>query len=274
MSESPKTPTFDEGITAQMKGDLEGAIAIFQQVIEQHPANAGAHHQLGRCFMKRGEFDKAIQSLEITIRIGPDRIAARLDLGTLYLAVKETSKAKAQFLKALSLSRSNVKALSGLGIVHYYEKDYGKAIAQFQEASTLNPANFASHLYLAKIYKTLGNASGIMEEALKAAAICHSLIKARPEQPEGYFFLGETFVLQEEYKAALQNYLIARDFSPKEAINFFAFGLYYSLIDNYLGIARCYKILGEKTYARYFVQLVLKLDPSNEDAKGFSLTTE
>jgi cytochrome c-type biogenesis protein CcmH/NrfG len=250
-----------------MKGDLESAISIFERVIEEHPANAAAHHQVGRCYMKRGDFSRAIQSLETTVRIGPDRIAARLDLGMLYLAAGATSKAKAQFLKALSLNRSNVKALSGLGIVHYHERDYGKAIAQFQEAGSLNPANFTSHFYLAKIYKALDNSAGALEEALKAAAICHGLIRARPEQPEGYFYLAETFALQEDCRPALQNYLIARNFSPKEATNFFAFGLHYSLVDNYLGIARCYKRLAEHSYARYFAQLILKLEPANEEAK-------
>ncbi|RJP14995.1 MAG: tetratricopeptide repeat protein [Candidatus Abyssobacteria bacterium SURF_5] len=264
-----KKPTFDDGLTAQMKGDLQSAISIFAKVIEEHPAHAAAHHQMGRCHMKRGDFSKAVQSLETTVRIGPDRVAARLDLGMLYLTAGVISKAKAQFLKALSISASNVKAMAGLGIVHYHERDYGKAIAQFQEACALNPTNFSAHFYLAKIHKLLENTSGAMEEALKAASICHGLIRARPEQPEGYYFLAETFILQDDYKPALQNYLIARDFSPKEATDFFAFGLHYSTVDNYLGIARCYKKLGESSYARYFAQLVLKLDATNEEAKAF-----
>jgi len=68
-------------------------------------------------------------------------------------------------------------------------------------------------------------------------------------------------------KLALQNYLVAKDFSPKEVTEFFAFGLHYSLVDNYLGIARCYKKLGEVAYARYFGQLILKLQPAHEEAK-------
>jgi tetratricopeptide (TPR) repeat protein len=267
MKESSKKSTFDDGLTAQMKGDLEGAVSIFEQVIRESPTNAAAHHQLGRCHMKRGEFDRAIQDFETTVKLGPERIAARLDLGMLCLAMGAVSKAKAQFVKAISLSNSNVKALAGLGIVHYHERDYGKAIAQLQEACALNPSNFASHFYLAKIHKLLNNTAGLMEEALKASAICQGLIRARSEQPEGYFFLAETFMLQEEYKPALQNYLIARDLSPKGVTNFFAFGLHYSLIDNYLGAARSYQKLGEHTYARYFAQLVLKLHPLNEDAK-------
>lgn len=267
MNKSDNKPTFDEGLTAQMKGDLEGAISIFEQVIEEHPVNTAAYHQLGRCHMKRGEFDSAIQCFETTVRLGPDRIAARLDLGMLYLAIGAVQKAKTQFLKALALSQSNVKALAGLGIVYYHEQDFGKAISQFQEAGALNPSNFASHFYLAKIHKSLDNPAGLAEEALKAAAVCQGLIRARPEQPEGYFFLAETFMLQEEYRPALQNYLIARDFSPEGTTNFFAFGLHYSLVDNYLGAARCYQTLGEQAYARYFGQLILKLDPANEEAK-------
>lgn len=270
MDTSDKKLTFDDGLTAQMKGDVGTAISIFRQVIEEHPANAAAHHQIGRCYMKLGEFVRAIQSLEATVRLGPDRIAARLDLGTLYLVVGAVAKAKAQFLRALALNNSNVKAMTGLGIVYYHEKDYGKAISQLQDSCGLNPSSFACHFYLAKIHKALDNAAGVQEETLKSAAICQSLIRARSEQPEGYFFLAETFMLQGDYRPALQNYLIAKDFSSNDITHFFAFGLHYSLIDLYLGIARCYKRLGENRYARYFGQLMVKMDPNNEEARQFA----
>lgn len=270
MTEAKKAATFDEGLTAQMKGDFKTAISIFKQVVEEHPTNAAAYHQMGRCRMKLGAFDKAIECLETAVRLGPDRIAARLDLGHLYIAMENYAKAKTQFMRALSLSDSNVKAMTGLGIIHYYEKDNGKAISQLQGSCEQNPSNFAGHFYLAKIHQSLSNTAGLQEEALKSAAICQDLIRVRSEQPEGYFFLGETYMLLEEYKAALQNYLIAKDFSKDDALHFFALGLYYTLVDNYIGIARCYEQLGENKYARYFGQLTLKIDSDNEEAKRFA----
>ncbi len=267
MNASRKPATFDEGLTAQMRGDFTSAIAIFEQVVEEHPTSAAAYHQMGRCQMKLGDFGKAVSCFETAIRLGPDRIATRLDLGMLYFTMRDLSKAKAQFLKALGASGSNVKAMSGLGIVYYHEKDFGKAIAQFQQACTLNPSSFACHFYMAKIHQALNNHAGVREEALKSAAICHGLVRTRPEQPEGHFFLAETFVLQGEHRSALQNYLIAKDFSTAGSAHFFAFGLHYTLVDNYLGIARCYKLLGEKQYARYFAQFTLKLESTNQEAK-------
>jgi tetratricopeptide (TPR) repeat protein len=267
MNTTRKSGTFDDGLTAQMRGDFSSAISIFVQVIEGHPTSAAAYHQMGRCHMKLGDFAKAIACFETAIRLGPDRIAARLDLGMLYLTERDLPKAKAQFLRALGINGSNVKAMSGLGIIYYYEKDFGKAISQLQDACALNPSSFAAHLYMAKIHEALKNPPGVSQEALKSAAICHGLIRTRPEQPEGYFFLAETFTLQGERQPALRNYLIAKDFSPAGCMHFFAFGLHYTLVDNYLWIARCYMLLGEKRYARYFGQLTLKLDPTNQEAK-------
>ena len=77
-------------------------------------------------------------------------------------------------------------------------------------------------------------------------------------------------MLQQEYRLALQNYLIARDFSPEGIMHFFAFGMHYTLVDNYLGIARCYVKLGENRYARYFGQLTLSIDADNKGAKEFA----
>lgn len=270
MNKSDKKPSFDEGLTAQMRGDFKSAIAIFEKVTDEHPTNAAAHHQMGRCHMKLGDFAKAVGCLETTVRLGPKRVAARLDLGMLYLVMEDVPRAKVQFLRALALNNSNVKAMAGLGIVHYHEKDFGKAISQFQDACELNPANFACHYHMAKIHKALENPAGVQEEALKSAAICQGLIRTRPEQPEGYFFLAEAFVLQGDYRPALQNYLIAKEFSPEGVMHFFAFGLHYSLVDDYLGIARCYELMGENRYARYFGQLTLRLDSNNEEANRFA----
>ncbi|GAB4331708.1 MAG: hypothetical protein Kow0099_03130 [Candidatus Abyssubacteria bacterium] len=269
-----KRASFDEGLTAQMRGDFEGAAAIFERVIKESPDNAAAHHQLGRCRMKLGDFQAAVEEIETAIRLSSGRIAARLDLGTLYLAVGDVAKAKVQFMRALKINESNVKAMAGLGAAYYYERDVGKAISQFQAACALNPANFVCHFYLAKIHKGLENPGAMSEEALKSAAICQGLIRTRPEQPEGYYFLAQTFEVQKEYRPALQNYLIARDFSPKGVLHFFAFGLHYSLVDNYLGIARCYEALGEKRYARYFGQLTLKIAPENQEATRFASLEE
>jgi tetratricopeptide (TPR) repeat protein len=271
MNEASEGTKYDEGLTAHMRGDFDEAIAIFESVVAEHPTSAAAYHQMGRCYMKLGDFKMAIKNLETAVRIGPDRTAARLDLGMLYITVDEISKAKAQFIRALSRRESNVKVLASLGIVHFIEKDYGKAISQFQDAIELNPANFACHFYLAKLHQALKNPAGVQEEALKSAAICQGLIRVRSEQPEGYYFLAETYVLQNEMRTALQNYLIARDFSPENAMHFFAFGLHYTRVDNYLAIARCYKDLEEKEYARYFGQLTLKIDSDNEEAQQFAL---
>ena len=253
-----------------MRGDFNAAIAIFDRVIEEHPANAAAYHQAGRCHMRLGVIDKAIENLETAVRLGPDRVPARLDLGMLYMAIDNIPKAKAQFLQVLSRNGSNVKAITGIGIVHFYEKDNGKAVARLQEACALNPSNFACHFYLAKIHLALKNTGGMHEEALKAAAICRDVIRVRTELPEGYFFLAETFTLQKEYRLALQNYLIAKDFSPEGIRHFFAFGMHYTLVDNYMGIARCYVKLGEHRYARYFGQLTLSIDTDNKEAEKFA----
>jgi tetratricopeptide (TPR) repeat protein len=270
MGPKDKKASFDEGLTAQMRGDLDTAIAIFERVVKESPGNAAAHHQLGRCQMKLGDFQGALEEIETAIRLSPDRIAARLDLGALYLAIGDTAKAKVQFMRALNINESNVKAMAGLGAVYYREEDVGKAISQLQSACTLNPSNFLCHFYLAKIHKGLKNPGAMAEEALKSGAICQGLIRTRPEQPEGYYFLAQTFEVQEEHRPALQNYLIAKDFSPKGVLHFFAFGLHYSLADNYLGIARCYEALGERRYARYFGQLTLKIEPENEQAERFA----
>jgi tetratricopeptide (TPR) repeat protein len=270
MDKSRKTPTFDEGLTAQVRGDFNEAIAIFERVIEEHPANAAAYHQAGRCHMRLGALDKAIENLETAVRLGPDRVPARLDLGMLYMAMGNVPKAKAQYLRALSRNGTNVKAIAGLGMVHFHEKDNGKAVARLQEACTYNPSNFACHYYLAKIYLIMENIAAMHEEALKAAAICRDVIRVRSELPEGYFFLAETLMLQEEYRFALQNYLIARDFSHENLTHFFAFGMHYTRVDNYMGIARCYAKLGENRYSRYFGELTLSIDADNKEAKEFA----
>ena len=270
MNESNEAASYDAGLTAHIRGDFERAISIFERVVEESPTSAAAYHQMGRCHMKTGAFDTAVTCLETAVKLGPDRVAARLDLGSLYLALDDVLGAKAQFLRALSRGASNVKAMTYLGMVYYLERDFGKAIVQFRDACELNPTNFACHFYLAKVHRELKNPAGAEEEALKSAAICQDMFRMRSEQPEGYYFLAETYVLREETRAALQNYLIALDFSPDDAMHFFAFGLHYTRVDNHLAIARSYEKLGEREYARYFGKMTLKLDSGNKEAERFA----
>ena len=53
-------------------------------------------------------------------------------------------------------------------------------------------------------------------------------------------------------------------------MHFFVLALHYTLMDNYLGIAHCYKLLGEDRYARYFAELMLTIDADNEEARNLA----
>jgi tetratricopeptide (TPR) repeat protein len=61
---------FNRGLVYIQKGDLERAVADFSQVIGLDPGHAGAHALRGMVYARVGEREKAISDLERSLELG------------------------------------------------------------------------------------------------------------------------------------------------------------------------------------------------------------
>jgi tetratricopeptide (TPR) repeat protein len=77
---TPNSPEimFSKGYTMIQAGDINGAQAIFKQVIAKDPKNAQAYYYQGLAYAQSGNFNAAISSVEKSLKIEPSKGAYML----------------------------------------------------------------------------------------------------------------------------------------------------------------------------------------------------
>jgi superkiller protein 3 len=107
-------------------GNYEEAEKLYQQILEQDPNNAAAHHGLGLVYyLHGGDFEKSLAEFKKAVELEPENITYRLDwakaLTTVAPLEEDPEKmmellreAKAEFEKVLELDPENQEAIKQL----------------------------------------------------------------------------------------------------------------------------------------------------------------
>jgi adenylate cyclase len=75
---APRMPRLLElrSLLSLARGDLDGALAHAEAMVELDPNGAESHYALGRVYFFTGQYDRAIDSLNTAVRINPHSSAA------------------------------------------------------------------------------------------------------------------------------------------------------------------------------------------------------
>jgi tetratricopeptide (TPR) repeat protein len=73
------------------KGDLDGAMADYNEALRLNPQYALAYNNRGNIFLQRGDFDTAINNYEAALRIDPNHRLARENLELTQRRKRESS---------------------------------------------------------------------------------------------------------------------------------------------------------------------------------------
>lgn len=261
--------TYDQGLTALMKGDVRRAVKLFVRVIDLDRSMVAAYHQLGRCYIRMGEPQRATEVLSQVVQKKPDLLPARLDLGQALLHQGATDRAREQFMHVLEKRPDNGKAHMGMAQACFSEGNWEGAVSLAQTARAHLGANFSVMFLLGRAAKLAGNAI-MAEEALnEAAGLIAKSVEGEPEGPEGHFLRGEVCFVQERYAAAIDHYRAAED-RADPARSYAAFGEGFSRVDIMVKRALCYQRMGNLDGARELARQVLAVQPEHKLARSLS----
>ena len=103
-------------------GDLDGAIADYNQVIEIdkiYPENVQSASYLSRgvAYEKRGDFDSALADFNKAIKLAPNNVFAYQNRASLYEQLNEIEKAIADYSKVIKLNPKFPFAYQGRGLL-------------------------------------------------------------------------------------------------------------------------------------------------------------
>jgi len=141
------------------KGDLDGAEALYRQVLAESPDSPEGIHWLGVLLHQRGEAAAAIDLLERSIELAPDNAAWRNDLGNVLTEQGLLPEAGEAFLSAIRIDPNDGNLWNNLASVYQRQELLDSAASALEQAILLKPDFAAALQNYAEVLASLGRES-------------------------------------------------------------------------------------------------------------------
>jgi len=137
----------DFGKANGARGDLDGAIAAFNEAIKIDPKYALAYYYRGLAHKLQNKFDDAVADYTQTIQINPEYAEAYYERGSLRGQQGDFDDAISDFSQVIKLDPKYSPAYYNLGHVQYFKGNLDAALDGISEALRLAP-NFPISYYI------------------------------------------------------------------------------------------------------------------------------
>jgi tetratricopeptide (TPR) repeat protein len=155
---------FDRGLAKQKEGDMQGAIADFDEAICLAPDNADVYFLRGSVKYALGDNREAIIDFDETVRRNPNESSAYFVRGIVKSELGEYEEAITDFSEALRLKPNDAEVYFKRGNVKGHLNNFKEAIKDFNEALCLKP-DYADVYYVRGNAKSrLGDREGSIQD--------------------------------------------------------------------------------------------------------------
>jgi cytochrome c-type biogenesis protein CcmH/NrfG len=217
------------GRIALEKGDLDGAVDLFEKAIDLQPSKADYYawkgityiQQLSKVdFMKQAIYaPKAQNSLEKAVELDPGHIEARIWLAGYYanapsFAGGSRQKARDQFEKIFTIDPDNKEALLNQGIILTSFEEYDDALASFEKILDLQEDYYPACFHIGRLSKESGRFHDQGELSL-IKFIDHAEGEFQDSKDEAWWLLGEIYLQQHKTREARQAFENALSLEPE-----------------------------------------------------------
>jgi tetratricopeptide (TPR) repeat protein len=201
---------YNLGLDLASRGQVDDAIAHFQQALEIKPDFAGAHNNLGVALAGRGQVDAAMTHFRKALELEPDYAGAHYNLANLLAARGETDAAMTHFRKALEIKPDYAEAHNNFGLALADHGEADEAVAHYRKALEIKPDFVSAHYNLGAILADRG-------EADKAIAHYRKALEIKPDYAEAHYHLGLILAHHGEVEEAMVHYRKALEIEPDYA---------------------------------------------------------
>jgi Tfp pilus assembly protein PilF len=126
------------GITAQTRGDLDGALSRYQRALELDPTNKFAHYNVGTVLQTRNDVAGASDAYERALNIDPKYRPALYNLAILREPFAADS-AEGLYIRILAITPNDANVLLRLGLLQRRMGKDAEAEANLQKAVSIKP---------------------------------------------------------------------------------------------------------------------------------------
>lgn len=186
--EAPAPPPPEDGRLArarelEQQGDVEGAIALYREVLQDLPNHLKARNNLGVLFDRRGEYALALEQYEAARATDPDNVEVLLNLGAVLGALGRFEQAERELRRAQRLDPERADVHANLGILCFKRGLYAQADLELKRAIELAPDHAAAYFYRGEALNILGR----VDEAL---GMLERASQLQPRNPKAYYTMG------------------------------------------------------------------------------------
>jgi tetratricopeptide (TPR) repeat protein len=167
--------------------------------IEKTYHDVMAHDNLGRWLMEKGQFNRAGCEFYIAIRLAPGFYSPHIGLADYYLLKGRRKDAIQEYLAALNLNPAMDTIMNKVGIELINDGKFLEGLSYFIRAAGTNPHNLDALNNIVVWYLRAGAIDSARSESMK-------IIAEFPENPMGYFRLGQSLEAKGDVDNALQTW--------------------------------------------------------------------
>ena len=182
---------FYRGLSFQIKGNFEPAIAQYSEAIRLNPQHHAAYYNRGATYVYNGQPDLAIRDFNSAINIYPKFAGAFANRGVAFSKKGDIESAIRDFDEALELDPDSADAYSNRGIA-YGEKGFpALAMRDYNKAIELDPEKAAYYNIRGTAYVGEGATRLAIEDYNRALELDPDYIEARYNRGEAWLCLAE-----------------------------------------------------------------------------------
>lgn len=202
----------NRGNELKAAGQLEGAIAVYQEILKIDPDMAEVYSQLAEVYVFQGHLAEAIGCCQQALRLDPTLAAAYKTLGNALQAGGKLEAAKRAYARAVAIMPDFATAHANLGSVCYGLGEVETAIACYQRAIALQPTLAGVYWNLGRVYENQGN-------WLQAVESWQQAFHLQPQMAtsQRYLKLGNGWLALENLEEAIACYQRATLLQPDSA---------------------------------------------------------
>jgi lipoprotein NlpI len=149
-----------QGIASGIKGDLNGALAFFNQAIKIDPKFAPAYQNRGYALSLQNNPDAAITDYDQAIQLDPKYVDAYYNRGTAKGQKGDFDGAIADFNHVLELQPQSPPAYYNRGHAKYFKGDMEGATSDLNQAIALAPAHASTYFIRGLVRHAQGDGVG------------------------------------------------------------------------------------------------------------------
>ncbi|XP_043217717.1 Bardet-Biedl syndrome 4 protein-like isoform X2 [Amphibalanus amphitrite] len=202
--------TYDQlGQVALLQGDLQEAIATYQQATEQFPESAELLTSLGLLYMRAGQHQQAFEQLGSALAHQADSTAAILAAGSMMQGHGEFDVALSKYRVAARASAESPPLWNNIGMCFFGKKKYVATISCLKRANYLSPFDWKVLYNLSLVHLT-------MQQYASAFQFASAAVNLRPDHGPIYLLLAVALTHLDDPESAEQAYGAALAAQPTE----------------------------------------------------------